>query len=296
MVCIVHGKERAGFTFNTSDTNYVSDVALTIVDDTNYTVTTKIGQEELYSFLSPGIKQIKASIDFDDGWGNVYTYETSINVTVKTYDTPLIDFSWSPFNPTIQDVVTFTPDYVDTRNDATNEYYGKVLEIDFDVLDGTFIDGTILPGDVFVYQFGRKYKNAPVRMIVRYDDGFNIQQVNISNNIQMGNISPVASWSFTDNGGKCVPSYTWSSTSYDLDDTSLSLQWALYIDTNGVFEQIGTSNTNTFTWVFQKEGNYKLTLDATDPDGVTDTYTETFTVTIKECSQNGSQRFIIEWE
>lgn len=292
---ILYGKEKAGITFSTQNNNYVSDVTFNIFDDPNNPVilTGAVGGEVYYSFNSPGSKLIKGSIEFDDGWGNIYTYETDINVTVSTYDVPVIDFDWNPAYPTVQDIVTFVPSVFDTRNDDNGYYYGKAIDATFEIVGD--VKNAIEPTGSISYQFASKYKQAPVRMIVRYDDGFSIQQVDILKNVEMANIPPVASCVFVDNGGKCVPSYTWNSNSYDIDDTNLLYLWELYIIVNGEYTLVSTSTQDNFTWVFQEGGDYKLVLTVNDGDGGQDVFEDTFTVTIDTCSNN-EQKFIIEWE
>ena len=245
-------------------------------------------EEPTIIYESSEIKSIKAQTDFDDGWGNIYIHETFLDVDVQTYKKPILDFNWTPEEPTIIDTVTFNQFHDDRRDDSLSKIHGRIDNVNVDFYNDKNIDIiNIGKGDIFQFNFSTKSDNIAINLEVTYWDGFEYQNHNLIKYLDMSNIPPVSDWDRVDSG-ICVPSFEWFATSFDLDDNinTLKYNWELSQEIGNVWNLVDTGNTKNYSYPFQFEGTYKIKLRTEDEEGLFNIKEEIFNVVFKEC--NGS--------
>ncbi len=245
-------------------------------------------EEPTIIYESSEIKSIKVQTDFDDGWGNIYIHETFLDVDVQTYKKPILDFNWTPEEPTIIDTVTFNQFHDDRRDDSLSKIHGRIDNVDVDFYNDKNIDIiNIGKGDIFQFNFSTKSDNIAINLEVTYWDGFEYQNHNLIKYLDMSNIPPVSDWDRVDSG-ICVPSFEWFATSFDLDDdiNTLKYNWELSQEIGNVWNLVDTGNTKNYSYPFQFEGTYKIKLRTEDEEGLFNIKEEIFNVVFKEC--NGS--------
>ncbi len=245
-------------------------------------------EEPTIIYESSEIKSIKVQTDFDDGWGNIYIHETFLDVDVQTYKKPILDFNWTPEEPTIIDTVTFNQFHDDRRDDSLSKIHGRIDNVDVDFYNDKNIDIiNIGKGDIFQFNFSTKSDNIAINLEVTYWDGFEYQNHNLIKYLDMSNIPPVSDWDRVDSG-ICVPSFEWFATSFDLDDNinTLKYNWELSQGIGNVWNLVDTGNTKNYSYPFQFEGTYKIKLRTEDEEGLFNIKEEIFNVVFKEC--NGS--------
>ena len=296
---IIYGREEAKFKLNVTslinntildnttdwiiqDTNLDNSDNTTRIDDINLSI------EPTKVYESKGVKSISTNIEFDDGWGNIYNHETNLTVDVQTYKEPILNFSWSPIEPTILDTVSFSQNHNNTRDDLTSEYYGRIDKIKIDFYNDNNLDiDFILKNDIFQKQFALKQDSIPIKLETDYWDGFEYRSNFLIKYLNMANIPPVSNWQRTDKG-ICVPSFDWLATSTDLDDdiSALQYEWKIYQNVYDVWNLVDSFNEKNYSYPFQFEGQYKIILKTTDSEGSSNIKEEIFDVLFKEC--NGS--------
>jgi len=307
MACTIYGQETVEFTLSITDTHSaivhtttdwdIEDILLDLTDNTQVITDVLYTVKPTHQFQSSGVKTITAITDFDDGWGNVYQHETLLDVEPIPYDPPTMDFSWTPLNPTVVDMVTFSQDHNDTR-DLTNTK-GRIDEVrvdfhndGFDVVDingdGVATNDIIGDTDQFYNQFVSKETGIPITVEATYWDGWEHQLVDITKSLDMSNIPPVADYN-TAQDGICVPSYVWTATSTDTDDddTLLAHSWELFLEQGVDWVLLDSGMGTTFTYPFQFEGTYKVSLTSADVDGSTGVKEDVFLVGFDACSAGG---------
>ena len=294
---IIYGRETAKFKLNiTSLINntivenstdwIIYDTELSNTDNTTVLDNISLSVEPTKIYESKGFKNISTNIEFDDGWGNIYNHETNLTIDVQTYKEPILNFSWTPIEPTILDVVSFSQNHNNTRNDLTTEYYGRIDKIKIDFYNDNNIDvDFILKKDIFQYQFTPKQDSIPIKLETEYWDGFEYKSNYLIKFLNMSNIPPVSDWQRIDKG-ICVPSFDWLGTSTDLDDdiSSLQYKWKLYQNVYDVWNLVDSYNDKNYSYPFQFEGQYKIELTTTDLEGSSDIKEEIFDVLFKECN------------
>jgi len=253
--------------------------------DINHTTTVDVIYE------SSGLKDVIAITDFDDGWGNTYQHLSTIQVTVLTYEEPVLNISWLPQEPTITDEVTFHQEHTDARNMSLNQQYGRIDEVRVDIFnDGTYEHDHIDDITDVKYQFTTKADGIGIRYHITYWDGFQYQTTELVKNLNMANTPPVSDWSRVDDG-VCIPTYDWTATSTDIDDavTDLTYTWKLYqlVNVNN-WNLVDTGQGITYQYPFQYENRYKLVLTTTDKEGLTNDKSEEFDIAFGKCSDNGN--------
>ncbi len=245
------------------------------------------GKEATYKptkkFHSSGSKNIKTVTHFDDGWGNEYTQSKEINPAVTRYDAPILEFTWTPNEPTILDEVTFTQHNNDLRKD--DSVYGLIDKVRFDYYNEGDDELDKLKTDEFRHTFTTKQDDIENKLTARYWDGFEYQEVSKVNVVNMSNIPPVCSYD-TQEDGVCIPKYVWTATSTDLDDddSSLSYSWVLYKkDDSGSYAEIDSGTEKGYSYPFQYAGDYKVKLVTSDAEGSSDTKEDEFTIVFDTC-------------
>jgi len=300
MMSEIYGKERVRYTWNVVDDNtavQASTLDWEIKDtllngDDNTTLLTDEPNTDTQSkvYESKGSKEVHTEVDFDDGWGNIYTHETNLTVEAKVYDVPVLSFSWTPDKPTILDEVTFTQDNDDTRDDEIPKAYGRIDRVDIDYYTDDTIDEEDIEKDTeWKHTFSSKQDGIEIKQIATYWDGWEHQTTELIKTMDMSNIPPVCSTSRQDNG-QCIPAYVWTATSTDLDDDdeTLAYEWELYKkNDNDEWESIDTGDEKEYTYPFQYEGEYKLRMKTSDSEGASDEKTEEFTIEFTSCGGAG---------
>jgi hypothetical protein len=308
MSCRISGQETTEFYLALTDPEnafvdgtidwYIQDTELDGTDNSTNLSDQELAYRPQKQFHSPGQKLIQINLTGDDGWGNLYDYEEEIVVEVTRYDVPVIDFDWIPNEPTINDLVTFNQNNLDTRNDEDNTYYGRIDKVDIDIFnDGELEYKELSDTDQFTYQFTIKQDNIPIKQIVTWWDGFEYQVTELIKYLDMSNIPPVPNWDRIDKG-RCTPAYTWvaTSTDEDDDDSLLTHKWELYFynqDTS-TYELIDSATGNEYNYPFQYEGLYMIKLISTDPEGSSSIKDEEFSIEFGACSSDGTKEVIIK--
>lgn len=294
---IIYGRENSKYSLNVipeiDDTivNYSTnwefeDTLLDGTDNTRYFQDLDYTEEPTIIYESSGIKSIKVETDFDDGWGNIYIHETFLDVEVQTYEKPILDFNWSPEEPTIIDTVTFNQFHDDRRDDSLSKIHGRIDNVNVDLFNDKNIDiNNISKSDIFQYKFSEKSDNIAINLEVTYWDGFEYQNHNLIKYLDMSNIPPVSNWDRVDSG-LCVPSFEWFATSFDLDDDidTLKYYWELSQEIGNVWNLVDTGNSKNYSYPFQFEGTYKIRLKTEDLEGLFNIKEEIFNVLFKECN------------
>lgn len=296
---IIYGRENSKYSLNivpkidNTIVNYSTDwefedTLLDGTDNSRYFQDLDYTEEPTIIYESSEIKSIKAQTDFDDGWGNIYIHETFLDVDVQTYKKPILDFNWTPEEPTIIDTVTFNQFHDDRRDDYLSKIHGRIDNVNVDFYNDKNINIiNIGKGDIFQFNFSTKSDNIAINLEVTYWDGFQYQNHNLIKYLDMSNIPPVSDWDRVDSG-ICVPSFEWFATSFDLDDNinTLKYNWELSQEIGNVWNLVDTGNTKNYSYPFQFEGTYKIKLRTEDEEGLFNIKEEIFNVVFKEC--NGS--------
>lgn len=295
---IIYGKEQLEYTLNItssiepilpdSTSWIIYDEFLDGIDNSTILNNEHLNFKPLKIYESKGIKNVISTVQFDDGWGNIYIYEIETDVEVQTYKEPILDFNWTPIEPTILDVVTFNQNHDNTRDDSLDKFFGRIDKIKIDFYNDNILEiDYILKNDIFQNNFSVKQDNIQINLISEYWDGFEYQTNNIIKILNMSNIPPVSDWTRNDSG-ICVPSFEWLATSTDLDDNieDLAYEWKLYQNVYDIWNLVDSSSDKNYSYPFQFEGNYKIILETKDSEGSSDIKEEVFDVTFKEC--NGS--------
>jgi hypothetical protein len=300
----IYGREKVRYALNISNDldNYGDAIQ---VDTTDWTVDDTLldgtDNSDTYTdinhldkvdkvYESKGTKSVYAKTDFDDGWGNIYEHETDLDVEAVVYVPPITEYSWTPEQPTILDTVTIAQAHDDTRDDTLPKAYGRIDEIKLDYYnDGVYEVESLTDVDTHDYQFTTKEDGIEVRMNVTYWDGWEHQTVDDIRTLDMANIPPVSEWDREDNG-VCIPAYVWTATSTDLDDddTLLTYNWVLEQDVGGVWNLVDTGTEFEYSYPFQFEGQYRLTLTTYDVEGYSHDKVEEFAIAFGECNSDGT--------
>jgi len=290
----IYGRERVGYSLVIVDENNsaikdtvnweMEDVFTDSTDNTKTIEGAALDDEVSMVYESKGDKKTIASIEFDDGWGNIYRHEKSITVTTVTYNEPLLDFSWTPLEPIINEEVNFTQNNIDTRDD--NNVYGEILSVDYDQHNnGTTEQENLKADEGFSYSYPKREDTIEIREIATYSDGWKNKTVDLVKTLKMDNIPPIAKYNYSQDS-HCVPIYNWiaESTDGDGDDTKIAHTWALYLkNSDDDWDEVSSKDGNAFSFPFQFEGDYKLSLTATDEAGAKDIETDTFSMEFIPC-------------
>lgn len=298
MACSIYGRETVRYTYNYTDTNSTiqsntldwSMVDTLLNTDDNTTTLTDVfedaTQDKIYE--TAGVKSVHCEVDFGDGWGNVFIHETNLTVEAKVYEPPTLDFTWTPEEPTILDEVQFTQAHDDVRDDTVPKQYGYIDRVDIDFYnDGTDEEVDIEKDTSFIKVFSSKEDGIEIKLLATYWDGYELQTTELVKSMDMSNIPPEALYDREDNG-QCIPAYVWTAVSTDLDDDDATLthNWKLHnVDTN---ELLVEGDETEFSYPFQYEGTYRVTLRSTDTEGDWTEKIDEFPITFSECDSSNS--------
>jgi len=300
----IYGRETVRYTWNVQDDNTAVQIDTldwliedTLLDGSNNdtTLTDEVNtdtQNKIYE--SSGAKHIHTEVDFNDGWDNIYQHETNLDVEALVYETPVLDFSWTPAAPTVLDTVEFTQEHDDIRDDTIPKQYGRIDRVDVDYYkDGTDEVVDVEDDSTFSHVFETKEDGIELHLKVEYWDGWQTQNADVTKIMNMSNIPPVSD-STREDAGVCIPAYKWTATSTDTDDAidELTYTWKLYKkddndtpddDTDDTWEEIDSGTEITYEYPFQYEGDYRLVLRTTDDEDDWHEKTEDFTITFDVC-------------
>lgn len=177
-----------------------------------------------------------------------------------------IDFTWSPEYPDVGEKVTFR---------ILNYYYGIVFSKVWN-----FGDGSAGWGAVVSHTYNKKGRYI-VTLSVTGTDFFS-GEYTIGHKIN-----------YIDIGASPFPKFTWSpnepttgeiiyfdaSESRDINGKIMQYNWS-YTNENEPNKVIYMSNNKTFTYKWDKQGNYKIKLAVTDYDNNTNEKTKTIVISI----------------
>lgn len=235
-----------------------------------------------HSWDEVGLHTIRVTCQTELGFVQSANLSDAITDTIVIYSrSPTPDLSWAPLSatqPTINDLITFTPNITDPDS--------VVDHVDY------YIDGESSPtetglavGETWQYQFATN-GNHTVRQVVYYDNGVDSAFASVEDTftVNVRNIDPVAAWTA---GTEAVSAtkYSWDgSGSSDEDGVIANYSWDLDYDTGSAgYENeasMSGAGASSFSYTFSTEGQYRLRLTVTDDDGGTDTKEEIFSVSI----------------
>jgi len=185
-----------------------------------------------------------------DDDGAIDTTQDTITVTNAP---PQADFSYSPADPTTQDIVSFT--------DTSTDFDGTVVSWSWD-----FGDGATSTDQNPTHQFDDG--TYTVTLTVTDDDGGIDSFFDV---VTVTNIDPTAEFTFSPSNPSTADTVQFTDQSTDSDGTVVSWSWD--------FGDGATSTDQNPTHSNSDDGTYTITLTVTDDDGATDVHTDTITVT-----------------
>jgi PKD repeat protein len=212
------------------------------------------GQTATHIFTRQGSFPVTIRVTDNSGLSAIRTK----NVYVKEAANipPKADFTWSPQNPYVNDVVTFTS--------TSTDIDGSIVIEEWDLNnDGVYEK----EGRTVTHSFSQA-GTYTVRLRVIDDDGATstVSKVITVISRPVENKAPVAQ--FTYDSSACFninTPITFTSTAYDSDGSIVKEEWDFGND--GVYEKQGHSVTHSFS----ASGNFTVRLKVTDDDGATDT-------------------------
>lgn len=299
MSCEILGREKVEYTLNiTNNVNNtysaiqpntthwtIQDSLLDLSDNTTTITNANYLDHQFKIYESKGNKSIEVITDFDDGWNQVYQHKTTLQVEAKVYIPPVLSFDWTPLNPTITDNITVTQSHDDIRDMELPKKFGRIDKIQIDYYNNNVYEVDFISDvDITQYNFPVKQDEIEIRLNAVYWDGYQHQNTELIKTLEMANIPPISKWDRED-GGTCVPSYTWTATSTDLDDDEalLTYQWKLYQNDNSNYTLIDSGYSSSYSYPFQYEGFYRIELTTFDQQGASHTKTEDFELTFVTC-------------
>lgn len=296
MGCEIYGRETVRYTHN-----YIDDDSAIQLDTLDWTIVDTLldgsdnttvlvdavntdTQDKVYE--TAGLKQVHCEIDIDDGWGNIYQVEADLEVEAKVYEPPVLDYSWTPEEPTILDTVEFTQAHDDTRDMLIPKQYGWIDAVKIDHYnDGTWEEEELTKDALFSKVYETKQDGIEIKLVARYWDGYEMQETELVKSMDMSNIPPVSTYDRAD-AGQCIPAYVYTATSTDLDDedTGLTYSWKLYQKQEDLsWLEIDSGIGIEYTYPFQFEGDYKIVLRTTDQEGAWHEKIEEFPIVFDVC-------------
>lgn len=150
-----------------------------------------------YNFKSSGNKEVKLTLSFDDGYDNIYYVNSSINLEIKTYLQPDLDFVWEGSDISIGDKVSFR-----STNLNVNRPYSKINSIKIDYYNDGVFDEFDIDGDGIVeaeeYEVNKQWWNIfedralefDIKLVGYWNDGFEDRVVEVVRSIVLLDVPP----------------------------------------------------------------------------------------------------------
>jgi len=223
---------------------------LTIEYDLYGNKQTELTFDDIYEDRSQGIK-----IDHDNkivvtGYSKVNSFDY---LTIKYNIPPIADFTYTPTNPSTQDVIHF--------NDTSVDPAGIIVNWSWD-----FGDGNISYKQNPTHRYGNDGIYTVI-LTVTDDDG---TKNTTSKQINVTNTPPTANFTWYPKNATDVQPTQFTDQSTDIDGTIVNWTWD-FGDGNISYEQ---NPTHTYT----DNDTYNVTLTVIDDDGASDTITKQITV------------------
>jgi hypothetical protein len=205
-------------------------------------------------------------------------YIDYINIVART---PTAGLDADIPTPSINDLVTFTPDITDPDS--------AVATVDYSIDGGlSWLHTDLGVAETWQHQF---VTNGPRTIVqkIHWNDGFDDQETEGNFPITVVNLDPVAFYTAASERKNAL-TITWTDASQDEDGTIANYTWDLdRADGAGgwLYEADASGPGMTeFTYTFNTEDDYRLILTVIDNDGAEDNYETLFYVTITPVNPN----------
>lgn len=201
--------------------------------------------------------RITLSIDGEEDLIDYITLNVQEPVQPTNHN-PIAQFTFTPANPTVNQVVSFTS--------TSSDQDGDTLTYSWD-----FKDSSTSTSANPTHKFAKEGSYA-VSLTVTDEQGLtdtvthtvNVEKVNVVNH------NPVAEFTFTPSNPEVNEEVTFTSTSSDQDGDALTYSWD--------FKDSSKSTSPNPKHTFTKEGSYEVSLTVTDEYGLSDSVTHTVSV------------------
>lgn len=219
--------------------------------------------------------------DYNTGQGNTQT----INFNV-TYRPPVPGLGWNPLNPTISQLVTFTPSITDIDGRVGTSGTGVSY-----YTDGAIRQTRIPRTQTWTYQYGTHAAQS-IRQDVYWHNGFAEELVQQTFSLTMTNIPPTGSLSKTQQNVNTAL-VEWTVTASDPDGTVVRYDWYLHRQNGAVWDLIDTAlnfgNIRGYVGQFSQSGTYRATVVLTDDDGGQTSLTDSVSVVVTPIGIGGDE-------
>lgn len=182
----------------------------------------------------------------------------STSKMIKIYlHQPAPGLNWSPQNPIINELVTFTPNIINWDNNISYVNY---------YIDGVLKYNRVSENFIFSERFSTK-KTYIIRQEIFYNNCFEQKSIYKDYILHMENIYPTCDFKFTRNN---IDTYLFESLASDRDGYIIDYDWKVYdVSISGspqlLAEYISTPN-QTFIYHFPYDGKFKIYHKVTDND------------------------------
>ena len=170
---------------------------------------------------------------------------------------PTANFTYTPENPSTQDLIQFT--------DTSTDYDGTIVSWWWDFDDGT---NSTLQNPTHKYADNGTYD---VSLTVTDDDG---AKSTVQKQIAVDNVPPVADFTYSPSNPFTIDTIQFVDTSTDYDGTIVSWWWD--------FDDGANSTLQNPSHKYVNDGSYEVNLTVTDDDGYEDTKIKTIVVKVNQ--------------
>lgn len=214
-------------------------------------------------FKSTGMKTITSKASYDDGFGNIFIYETSKEVNIAYLNQPIFDLLITPSEPHIFENIEIANVYDDTFP------YGNIEYLDFDINNTLLLNK--LKTENINYEFSET-KQQQINVTIYYNNGLHIVNFEKQFILNMSSTAPIADF-LSKEIFLSVPQYSWTDKATDLDglDDIQIRKFELFLKTGQDYSLINSQFVNqneTFQNLFGIEGEYKLKYTVEDKEGL----------------------------